>query len=169
MIGETNHNLWTYKGGPSSSECGNSGITVWAEMQCFTQQLLPTNHGISLLGYPWTGMKCAFSYILLAISNFLWLELLKAYGKQTRSGYLFKANLMAGSWEDHETHWSHYTQTVEGLYWAAGHKLLGKTLDKHIHLEVKCRVNCTPTNLFSQNFDFVYIQNLIWSADYVLV
>jgi len=53
VIGETNHNLWTYKGGNySSSECGNSRITVWAEMQCFTQQLLPTNHGISLLGYP---------------------------------------------------------------------------------------------------------------------
>jgi len=45
---------------------------------------------------------------------------------------------MAGSWEDHETHSSHYTQTVEGLYWAARHKLFGKTLDKHIHLEVKC-------------------------------
>ena len=32
-------------------QCGNSQITVWAEIECFTQQLLLTNPVIYLLDY----------------------------------------------------------------------------------------------------------------------
>ena len=113
--------------------------------------------------------------------QFPMIELLKAYGKQTRSRYFFTARKM---WYLEVGKIMRHTQVIihkqlRGCTELQDTNCLVRHLTKHIHQEVKCGVNCTPTNLFSQNFDlenmnkcvditsnFVYMQNLIWSADY---